>query len=123
MSTEKSTIRVKRVSPDKPATAGRTAAPARDAVAAPAAAPEHAVRHEAPPQVATPAQHRPRETKPFFLTSEFLLTAATIAGLLVAGYLHDDTLNAWRTWLLVAVVASAYIVSRGIAKAGSSDRR
>ena len=81
------------------------------------------MRHDAPPRMSTTEAHRPRETKPFFLTSEFLLAAATIAGLLIAGYLHDDTLNAWRTWLLVAVVASAYIVSRGIAKAGSSDRR
>ena len=64
-----------------------------------------------------------RETKPFFLTSEFLLTAATIAGLLVVGYLHDDSLNTWRIWLLVTVIASAYVLSRGIAKAGSSDRR
>jgi hypothetical protein len=64
-----------------------------------------------------------RETKPFFLTSEFLLTLAAIAALLVAGYLHDDSLDTWRTWLLVTVIASAYVVSRGIAKAGSGDRR
>ena len=64
-----------------------------------------------------------RETKPFFLTSEFLLTAALMLALLVAGYLRDDTLTTWRTWLLVTVVGTAYVLSRGIAKAGSPDRR
>jgi hypothetical protein len=65
----------------------------------------------------------PRETKPFYLTSEFLLAALTILALLIAGYAGDDSLDTWRTWLLVTVVAAAYIVSRGIAKAGSADRR
>ena len=63
-----------------------------------------------------------RETKPFYLTSEFGLAALTIVALLIAGYSGDDELDTWRTWLLVAVVASAYILSRGIAKAGSHDR-
>ena len=64
----------------------------------------------------------PHETKPFYLTSEFLLAALTILALLVAGYADDDSLDTWRTWLLVTVVAAAYIISRGIAKAGSADR-
>ena len=63
-----------------------------------------------------------RETKPFYKTSEFLMAVAAIAGLLIFGYAGDDELDTWRTWLLVATVASAYILSRGIAKAGSSDR-
>jgi hypothetical protein len=69
------------------------------------------------------AEATSRETKPSFLTSELLLTLATVAALLVAGYLHDDSLNTWRTWLLVTVISSAYVLSRGIAKAGSHDRR
>jgi hypothetical protein len=64
-----------------------------------------------------------RETKPFFLTSEFVLTVATIIGLLAFGYANgDDTLHTWRTWLLVTTIAAAYVLSRGIAKAGSRDR-
>ena len=126
MTPEKSSIRVKRVSPDQPATTARRAAAPRAAASAPAPAPapEHTAPHDASPQLPATTAHHPRETKPFYLTSEFLLAAATIAGLLIFGSLHDDdSLNNWRTWLLVAVVASAYIVSRGIAKAGSSDRR
>jgi hypothetical protein len=45
-----------------------------------------------------------------------------MAALLIAGYSGDDELDTWRTWLLVAAVASAYVLSRGIAKAGSRDR-
>jgi hypothetical protein len=64
-----------------------------------------------------------RETKPFFLTSEFLLTLLTVAALLVASYLTGQELDAWRTWLLVTAVVSAYVLSRGIAKAGSGSHR
>jgi hypothetical protein len=60
------------------------------------------------------------ETKPFFLTSEFLAAAALIAGILVATGMNDN-LDAPRGWLYAAIVGAAYIVSRGIAKAGTRD--
>jgi hypothetical protein len=67
------------------------------------------------------------ETKPFAATSEFWLTIVGIAAVLIAGYVVDDpAFNLFRAWLLATVLASAYIVSRGIAKAGSAhaaDRR
>jgi hypothetical protein len=60
------------------------------------------------------------ETKPFFLTSEFLATLLTIAALAIA-LGTNDLVNGFRGWLLITIVAAAYIVSRGIAKAGARD--
>jgi hypothetical protein len=58
------------------------------------------------------------ETKVGFKTTEFLLTLAAIAAILVAVYVGDADLDAWRyaSW-----VAAAYIVSRGLAKLGTRE--
>ena len=60
------------------------------------------------------------ETKPFFLTSEFLTLLGSIAGVGIAMAVLDD-FDANRGWLLIAILAAAYMVSRGIAKSGSRD--
>src|SRR4051812_6061984 len=60
------------------------------------------------------------ETKPFFLTSEFLAFAGMLAALLIALGV-SDTLNNFRGWLLPTILTSAYILSRGIAKSGERD--
>jgi len=60
------------------------------------------------------------ETKPFFLTSEFLAFVLGAAGVLIAAWVADN-LEAPRAWLIAAIVTSAYIVSRGLAKAGTRD--
>lgn len=60
------------------------------------------------------------ETKPFFLTSEFLGTLLLVAGILIATAVNDN-LDAPRGWLYAAIVGSAYIVSRGFAKSGTRD--
>ena len=60
------------------------------------------------------------ETKPFWLTSEFLATLAAIAALAIA-LGTNDLVDGFRGWLLITIVAAAYIISRGIAKAGSRD--
>lgn len=58
------------------------------------------------------------ETKSFILTSEFWVAAGATAAVFLGGYVLDDIARttAWRygTW-----IAIAYILSRGIAKAGS----
>ena len=58
------------------------------------------------------------ETKSFILTSEFWVAAGAAAAVFLGGYALDDIAQttAWRygTW-----IAIAYIISRGIAKAGS----
>ncbi|HET9444370.1 MAG TPA: hypothetical protein VFO65_13655 [Acidimicrobiales bacterium] len=74
----------------------------------------------------TPAVYDTRrtETRRAFKTSEFWVFVAAAAAVLVTTYTdNDDTLTEWRGWLLFCAVAVAYIVSRGIAKAGSTDPR
>jgi hypothetical protein len=68
------------------------------------------------------------ETKQAFKTTEFWAMAAIVAGILIASWIVDDggggegdAFPAVRAWLYVAIVGSAYIVSRGLAKAGSSE--
>jgi hypothetical protein len=57
------------------------------------------------------------ETKNAFKTTELLTLALAVAGILVAAYVADN-FDANRAWTLVAGVAAAYMLSRGIAKAG-----
>jgi hypothetical protein len=69
------------------------------------------------------------ETKQAFKTTEFWAMVALIVGILVASLIIGDGDNgddgdafpAVRAWLYVSIVGAAYIVSRGIAKAGSHE--
>ena len=61
------------------------------------------------------------ETKPSFMTTEFWAMLGVIAAILIATYQMDD-ITATHGWRLVAFVAIGYMVSRGLAKAGSSHR-
>ena len=66
---------------------------------------------------------RTPETKPFFLTSEFLVWLLTAVALLIAGAVTGDDggddLPASIVWTLFTVISFAYIISRGISKAGA----
>lgn len=70
------------------------------------------------------------ETKHSLKTTEFFAMLALIAGILIASWLvgddsggagGEDAFPAVRAWLYVAIVGSAYMISRGLAKAGSRD--
>jgi hypothetical protein len=71
------------------------------------------------------------ETKQALKTTEFWAMVAIVAGILVAslvvgqgdgnGKAHVDAFPAVRAWLYIAIVGAGYMVSRGLAKAGSSD--
>jgi hypothetical protein len=73
------------------------------------------------------------ETKNAFKTTEFWAMVALVVGILIASWVvgdgdngtaggnGGDAFSAGRAWLLVAIVGSAYMVSRGLAKAGSSE--
>ena len=58
------------------------------------------------------------ETKWALLTTEFWAMVVLIAGILIAAA-STDSLDARGAWLLVAIVGTGYIVSRGLAKAGT----
>ena len=68
------------------------------------------------------------ETKHAFKTTEFWGMVAIVVGILAASWLvgdgdggGGDAFPAVRAWLYVAIVGSAYMVSRGLAKAGSHE--
>ena len=63
---------------------------------------------------------RPREAKPAFLTSEFVVLFGVLAAIAVATWLAD-ALDAVQAWLLITVVVIAYLLARGFAKAGSQS--
>jgi hypothetical protein len=72
-----------------------------------------------------------QETKHAFKTTEFWAMVGIVAGILIAAYVvgqgdgngrpNVDAFSASRAWLLVAIVGVGYMVSRGLAKAGSKD--
>jgi hypothetical protein len=61
------------------------------------------------------------ETKPFYLTSEFLGTLLCIAGVCITAAVSAD-LDSHGAALFSAILVAAYTVSRGIAKAGTRSR-
>ena len=61
------------------------------------------------------------ETKWSLLTTEFWAMVGLILAILVAAAV-SDSLGDRRAWLLVTIVGTGYIVSRGIAKAGTDHR-
>ena len=65
-----------------------------------------------------PRRVYPIETKPFFLTSEFVGAVLAIAGIAITAA-SSDSFGAWRAWILITAVVVGYMVSRGIAKSGT----
>ncbi len=61
------------------------------------------------------------ETKPFYLTSEFLGTLLCILGICITAASTND-LDSHGAALFSAILVAAYTVSRGIAKAGTRSR-
>ena len=58
------------------------------------------------------------ETKHALKTTEFYAMGGIIGAILIASAV-SDSLGDVRAWTLVAIVATGYIVSRGLAKAGT----
>jgi hypothetical protein len=61
------------------------------------------------------------ETKPFYLTSEFLVFGLYLMGLGIAAA-TSPSIDARLFWILATIVAAAYMLSRGIAKAATRSR-
>ncbi len=70
-------------------------------------------------------ERRSTETKASFKTTEFFAYLAVLAGILIAGLLVDDAgaggFGAQKVWLYATILTVGYMVSRGLAKAGSRD--
>jgi hypothetical protein len=65
-----------------------------------------------------PRRIYPIETKPFFLTSEFVGAVLAIAGIAITAA-ASDAFGAWRAWILITAITVGYMISRGIAKSGT----
>lgn len=65
------------------------------------------------------ARRQHDETKPSFLTTEFYAMVGVIVALLVAAK-ASDSFGDVRAWTLVSAVAIGYMISRGLAKSGST---
>jgi hypothetical protein len=67
------------------------------------------------------------ETKQAFKTTEFWAMVALVVAILIAGNSIEsaeggpDIFGADKVWLYITILASAYMISRGLAKSGSRD--
>ena len=88
----------------------------------PAAPTAHSTVDAQPARV--PAQRR-NETKAAFKTTEFIVYVVAVIGVLLASFLvsttdaHEDYFRADRAWFYIVLLSIGYMVSRGLAKAGS----
>jgi hypothetical protein len=61
------------------------------------------------------------EARPGIITTEFWLSLLAAAAVVIVSY-FDDSLDVDQGWTLGIGLLAAYVISRGIAKAGSSER-
>lgn len=67
------------------------------------------------------------ETKTSYKTTEFVAYVAAVVGVLLASYIimsdgdRDDYFRADEAWFYVVLLTIGYMVSRGLAKAGSRE--
>ena len=70
-------------------------------------------------------ERRGSETKSSFKTTEFIAYVVAVIGVLIASFLvsttdaHEDYFRADRAWFYIVLLSIGYMVSRGLAKAGS----
>jgi hypothetical protein len=72
-----------------------------------------------------PVRRLTTETKAAFKTTEFFAFLAVLAGILISAAVVDEAnaggLGAKQAWLYATILTVGYMVSRGLAKAGSSQ--
>ena len=88
--------------------------------------PNHVLRNEAQDGAAVGVSvDRFAETKAAFKTTEFVVFVVAVVGVLVASALvgdsdgRGDVFLADKAWLYITLLTLGYLVSRGLAKAGS----
>ena len=70
--------------------------------------------------------HSTVETKPAFKTTELVVWALSVLGVLIAAAVADNAgaggFGADHAWLYVTILSTGYMISRGLAKAGSYQK-
>ena len=92
--------------------------------------PHHTLRDDTANGAVAGAPVRPSvETKPAFRTTEFVVYLVAVVGVLIASALvgdsdgRGDVFLADKAWLYVTLLTVGYMISRGVAKAGSRTHR
>ena len=93
----------------------------------PSHAPNDGDTATAPARRNTETPQRTTETKPAFKTTEFVVYLVAAAAVLVASHLVGETAGrgdpflADKAWLYITLLTIGYMISRGLAKAGSRN--
>ena len=74
-----------------------------------------------------PARRLTTETKSAFKTTELIVFVLSVVGVLIAATITDNGddgqgFGARSAWLYVTLLSIGYMISRGLAKAGSRER-
>ena len=64
---------------------------------------------------------RATETKPSFKTTELIVYALAVLGVLIASAIVDNSFGADPAWRYVTYLTVGYMISRGLAKSGSRE--
>ena len=73
------------------------------------------------PQVRRDERHESTETKSAYKTTELIVYVLAVLGVLIASALVDNSFGADPAWHYVTYLTVGYMISRGLAKAGSRD--
>ena len=65
-------------------------------------------------------RERSTETKSAYKTTELIVYVLAVAAIMIAGLIVDG-FNATETWRFVTYLTVGYMISRGLAKAGSRE--
>jgi hypothetical protein len=65
--------------------------------------------------------HRGTETKASFKTTELIVYVLAVVGVLIASMIVDNSFGADPAWRYVTYLTVGYMISRGLAKAGSRE--
>ena len=67
-------------------------------------------------------RHKSTEAKSAYKTTEFVVYVLAVLGVLIASMIVDQSFGADPAWRYVTYLTVGYMISRGLAKAGSRER-
>jgi len=73
------------------------------------------------PQVRRDETPKSTETKSAYKTTELIVYALAVLGVLIASAIVDNSFGADPAWRYVTYLTVGYMISRGLAKAGSRE--